>query len=194
MQMIGRHNLENARCAALLCHELGLDMSQVLHSIQQFKGIERRLEVAGCVDGITVIDDYAHNPAKISAALTAVSEICAQVHAYWRPHGFTPLQQAMDELTGVFTMHWKTNGGSIFILPVFYAGGTVERKATAEELVERLNSAGVPVVYVPDYDTLKQELESRAADGDAILGMGARDPRLPLFAKQLVTEWKISRP
>jgi UDP-N-acetylmuramate--alanine ligase len=192
--MIGRHNLENARCAALLCRELGLDMDQVRHAIQQFKGIERRLEIAGQVNGITVIDDYAHNPAKISAALAAVSDTCAHVHAFWRPHGFTPLHQAMDELTEAFTTHWKTNGGSIFILPVFYAGGTVARNATSEELVERLNSAGVPASYVPDYGTLKQELESRATEGDAILGMGARDPRLPLFAKQLVTEWKISQP
>ena len=191
--MIGKHNLENARCAALLCRELGLDMDQVREAIQQFKGIERRLEVAGHVDGITVIDDYAHNPAKISAALAAVSDTCAQVHAFWRPHGFTPLHQAMDELADAFATHWKTKGGSFFILPVFYAGGTVERKATSEDLVERLNSDGIPALYVPDYETLKQALKSRATKGDAILGMGARDPMLPLFAKQLVSEWKISR-
>lgn len=194
MPMIGRHNLENARCAALLCRELGFDMDQVRHAIEQFKGIERRLEVAGHVDGITVIDDYAHNPAKISAALAAVSDTCAHVHAFWRPHGFTSLHQTMDELADAFAAHWTAKGGSILILPVFYAGGTVERKATSEDLVERLNSAGVPASYAPDYGTLKQELESRATKGDAILGMGARDPQLPLFAKQLVTEWKISRP
>jgi UDP-N-acetylmuramate--alanine ligase len=192
--MIGRHNLENARCAALLCRKLGLDMDQVRHAIQQFTGIERRLEVAGHVNGITVIDDYAHNAAKISAALAAVSDTCAHVHAFWRPHGFTPLHQAMDELTDAFATHWKANGGSICILPVFYAGGTVERNATSEDLVERLNSAGVPASYVPDYGSLKKALESRATEGDAILGMGARDPKLPLFAKQLVSEWKISRP
>ena len=194
MPMLGRHNLENARCAARLCRELGLDMNQVRQAIQQFKGIERRLEVAGTVDGIRVIDDYAHNPAKISAALAAVSYTCAHVHAFWRPHGFTPLHQGMDEFADAFAMHWKTNGGSVFILPVFYAGGTVDRKANSADLVQRLNSAGVPAAYVPDYGTLKQELENRAAAGDAILGMGARDPKLPLFAKQLVSEWKISRP
>ena len=193
MPMIGRHNLENARCAALLCRELGLDMDRVRQAIEQFKGIERRLEVAGTVEGITIIDDYAHNPVKISAALAAVSETCAHVHAFWRPHGFTPLCQGMDELANAFAAHWKAEGGSIFILPVFYAGGSVERKVTSADLVERLNMAGVPASYVPDYATLKQELESRAAAGDAILGMGARDPELPLFARQLVSEWKLSR-
>ena len=177
-RMIGRHNLENARCAALLCRELGLDMDQVHQAIQQFRGIERRLEVVGEADGVTVIDDYAHNPAKISAALSAASGLFEQVHVFWRPHGFTPLHQGMSEFTEAFAAHWKTNGGSILILPVFYAGGTVERKATSEDLTERLNSAGVPASYVPDYENLKQELESRAVEGDVILGMGARDPRL----------------
>jgi len=193
MKMIGYHNLENARCAALLCRKLGLNMEQVRHAIQRFKGIERRLEIAGQVDGITVIDDYAHNPAKIGAALSAVSETYARVHAFWRPHGFTPLAQNMPEFEHVFSLHWKAVGGTIFILPVYYAGGTVERKVTSKNLVKRLNTAGIPALYVPDYKALKDELEARAHPGDAILGMGARDPELPLFARRLVEEWKTSR-
>jgi UDP-N-acetylmuramate--alanine ligase len=185
--MIGKHNRENARCAFALCKELGMDMNGVRDAISQFKGIERRLEVAGKADGITVIDDYAHNPAKIAAALSAVTETYGNVHAYWRPHGFTPLFQYQEDLIRVFE---QTQSGSLFILPVYYAGGTVERKTTSAEFVGQLKSAGVPAKLVTDYATLKHELESCAKPGDAILGMGARDPELPLFAKKLVTEWK----
>jgi len=188
--VLGQHNLENALCAVRLCSSLGLNLEQVARALSDFKGIERRLEVAGNVDGITVIDDYAHNAAKISAALEAVSSVGKQVYAYWRPHGFTPLFQGMDDLVDALKQHFKNNKGSVFILPVFYAGGTVERKATSNELVHRLNSAGTPAVYVPDYNTLKTELEKRVKNGDAIIGMGARDPELPVFAKRLVTEWK----
>lgn len=188
--MPGRHNLENALCAVRLCAALGMDMERVRDALSCFKGIERRLEVIEKVDGITVIDDYAHNPAKISAALSAVSEISARVHAFWRPHGFAPLFQNMDDLVNTFADHIKAHGGSVFILPVYYAGGTVERKATSEDLVKRLNSAGVPAIYVPDYASLKLELERSVRDGDAILGMGARDPELPRFANRLVREWK----
>ena len=188
--MLGKHNQENALCAARLCDEMGMDMERVRDAIMHFKGIERRLEVAGTVAGITVIDDYAHNPAKIAASLSAVSEKFGTVHAFWRPHGFTPLAQGLENFTTTFTNHWKNNGGSIYILPVYYAGGTVERKISSEDLVEHLNSAGVPAMLVPDYTVLKNKLEQRAASGDAILGMGARDPELPLFAKRLVDEWK----
>ena len=188
--MLGKHNLENALCATRLCNELGMDMGRVRDAIMQFKGIERRLEIAGSIEGITVIDDYAHNPAKIAAALSAVSEKFGTVHAFWRPHGFTPLAQGLEGFATTFTDHWGINGGSVFILPVYYAGGTVERKISSEDLVERLNSTGVPAMLVPDYITLKNKLEQCAASGDAILGMGARDPELPLFAKRLVAEWK----
>lgn len=190
LPMLGAHNLENARCAAQLCIKLGMDAERVQKAVSTFKGIERRLEIAGKVGGVTVIDDYAHNPAKISAALSAVAEAYGTVHAFWRPHGFTSLAQGMSDLVDVFSSHWIKNGGSILILPVYYAGGTVERTITSEDLVDRLNSGGVPAILVQDYDTLQSELNNRTVAGDAILGMGARDPELPIFANRLVTEWK----
>ncbi len=186
--MLGKHNLENALCAVRLCAELGFDLKRVRDAVAQFKGIERRLEIAGTKGGVTVIDDYAHNAAKIAAALSAVAESHGRVHAYWRPHGFTPLHQGLEDLAGVFSTHWKRHGGSISILPVYYAGGTVAKKTTSADLVARLNSAGVPAKLVEDYGALQHRLEQHAASGDAILGMGARDPELPIFAKRLVAK------
>lgn len=185
--MPGRHNQENAWCAMRLCDALGMDMDRVRDAVISFKGIERRLEVAGEVEGITIIDDYAHNPAKISAALSAVAEKYGKTHAYWRPHGFTPLHQNREDLIRAFKQH---KPASLYILPVYYAGGSVERKTTSSDFVEKLNKAGVPAQLVPDYTALKTKLEQCAASGDAILGMGARDPELALFVKRLVEEWK----
>jgi UDP-N-acetylmuramate--alanine ligase len=188
--MLGKHNEENARCALALCCKLGFDPEKVKAAIAQFKGIERRLEITGTASGITIIDDYAHNPAKIGASLNAVSEKFETVHAFWRPHGFTPLFQGLEDFIAVFSNHWKAYGGSIFILPVYYAGGTTTRNVSSDELVTRLNSAGIPARLVPDYTALETELRAVATSGDAILGMGARDPELPLFSRRLVDEWK----
>jgi len=187
--MLGKHNTENALCAVRLCAELGMDMERVRDALASFQGIERRLEIAGETEGVTVIDDYAHNAAKIAAALSAVAEAFGNVRAFWRPHGFAPLFQGLDDLVDTFK---KEKPASLFILPVYYAGGTVDRKTSSAEFVERLNSAGVPARLVPDYAALKHELEQCAIAGDAILGMGARDPQLPLFAQQLVAQWKMS--
>ena len=190
--LLGKHNLENARCAARLCAELGMDMDRVLAAVHSFRGIERRLEIAGAANGVTVIDDYAHNPAKIAAALSAVAEKFGTVHAYWRPHGFTPLHQNLAELADVFVGDWEQHGGSVSILPVYYAGGTVARRSTSSDLAGILESAGIENALVPDYPSLQRKLEKLCQPGDAILGMGARDPELPRFAQRLVAEWKIS--
>ena len=189
---LGKHDEENAACALELCLALGLDKDRVLDALSRFKGIERRLEIIGMVEGITVIDDYAHNPAKIGAALSAAAERYQTVHAYWRPHGYGPLAQNLDNFTETFSTHWKKNGGSVFILPVYYAGGTVTRSVESDDLVDRLNSAGVDARIVTTYSALKRELEKAAGAGDAILGMGARDPQLPVFARQLVKTWKTA--
>ncbi|QBG46217.1 hypothetical protein EGM51_01915 [Verrucomicrobia bacterium S94] len=189
---LGKHDEENAGCAFELCLALGMDETAVRQALSTFKGIERRLEIIGKTDGITVIDDYAHNAAKISAALSAAVSAYGTVHVFWRPHGFGPLAQGLSDFAAVFSNHWKKNGGSIFILPVYYAGGTVTRSVTSTDLVERLNSAGVPAEAVPDYPALKRRLEEVAEAGTAILGMGARDPQLPLFARHLVEAWKTS--
>lgn len=188
--MIGQYNAENALCAVRLCTALGMDPEQVRDALGQFKGIERRLEHVGSVDGITIIDDYAHNPAKIGAVLSAVAQTTHRIHAFWRPHGFTPLATGLNEFTETFSNHYRTYGGSIFILPVYYAGGTVNREVRTEDLIEKLNSTGIPAQFAPDYETLKQELENCAKPGDTILGMGARDPELPQFLRKLVAEWK----
>lgn len=190
--MLGDHNRENARCVLALCEAIGLDSDAALAALAEFKGVERRLEITGRIAGITVIDDYAHNPAKIKAALAAVTQVYGTTHAFWRPHGFGPLRQGFDAFVDVFAKHWNAHGGSLHILPVYYAGGTTTRDVSSDDLVAKLNSSGVPAKCATNYNELKNELEQVATSGDAILGMGARDPELPRFAKRLVEEWKTN--
>ena len=183
----GKHNIQNAHAAVALCHQLGFNLHAVRTALAQFKGIERRLETVGEIDGVRIIDDYAHNPAKIAAALEAASAATAgDLHAYWRPHGFTPLHQNLPELIDIFTRHWKKNGGTLFILPVFYAGGTTQKKTTSNDLVAALHRKGVPANLVVGYDQLRCALHEIMKPEDTILGMGARDPQLPIFAQELL--------
>ncbi len=199
--ILGKHNVENVNNALTLCKALGLDMQKCIEAVQSFKGIERRLERVGP----KVIDDFAHSPVKIAAVLEAVSGEFPAFSAYWRPHGYTPLFQLADGLVEVFSNAWKApregtrptencRPGAptgrlekLFILPVYFAGGTVNIKITSEQFVERLNAAGVPAAFVPDYAALEKRL---LQEGLPVLGMGARDPELPLFARRLATQLK----
>ncbi|MFA6172978.1 MAG: Mur ligase domain-containing protein [Kiritimatiellales bacterium] len=190
LSILGKHNAENVNNALTLCQELGLDMQKCVAAVATFKGIERRLER----HGPKVIDDFAHSPVKIAAALEAVSDEFPAFCAYWRPHGYTPLFQLADGLIEVFSNHWKGRDGSpsrpkdkLFILPVYFAGGTVNIKVTSEQFVERLQAAGVPAEFVENYSELEKKIIEA---GLPVLGMGARDPELPLFARRLATKMK----
>jgi len=182
--VLGRHNASNAFMAAILAAELGVTRAQIQKALLTFPGIERRLQVVGRFHEVTVIDDYAHNPAKIFASWNAVKAAYGQVTGVWRPHGFGPLQAMHDELINIFKDIMDPSD-HLYVLPVYYAGGTAARAVTSEEFVKALVSAGVSAFYVPDYLQLKASLEDNAQPGSAILCMGARDPELPRFTRQL---------
>ena len=180
----GRHNRENAQLAVTLCEVLGFDREEAMRALTRFKGIERRLECVGEGGGLAVYDDYAHNPAKIHAAWTAVADNAASVHAVWRPHGYGPLAAMADDLVAMFCDTCREND-RLYVLPVYYAGGTTEKALTSEAFVGQLIAAGVPAEYMPDYDALAKRLDKNVSRGSAILCMGARDPDLPVFARRV---------
>lgn len=183
--LLGRHNAENALQAVMLCERLGYRLEDIAAALARFRGVRRRLDVVGVAGGVTVIDDYAHNPAKIRAAWRAVAPHYRRIFAVWRPHGFTPLSNMFHELKVLF----RDIGEScerIYLLPVYYAGGTVSAVVTSATLVNELQAGGSPVELASNYDDLIDRIVARAQPGDAVLIMGARDPYLPALARRLV--------
>lgn len=182
--MPGRHNAENALLAISFCLRMGADPARLREALARFSGVHRRLEVVGTFQGARVIDDYAHNPAKIAASWRAVSENARRVFGFWRPHGFGPLALMHDELVEALAAAMRPDD-RFFVLPVFYAGGTATRTVTSDDFVAALRARGVAAELVADYPALRARLKAGAQSGDAILGMGARDPELPRFARAL---------
>lgn len=179
----GAHNVENALHAIMLCELAGVSVAQSAAALATFRGIHRRLEVAARVDGVTVIDDYAHNPAKIAAALAAVQPFAGRLVAVWRPHGYGPLRNMLDGLADAFA---ALRGGRhrLLLLPVYDVGGTADRSIGSDALAARLATAGVDVACVADYAAVRRALQDSALTaGDAVLVMGARDPGLPSLAR-----------
>lgn len=180
----GKHNIENANNALALCRETGLDMQICEEAVLSFIGIERRLERIGPY----VIDDFAHSPVKISAALEAAAGIFPRLSIYWRPHGYTPLAAGLDGFIEAFSTHCKLRpNDKLFILPVYYAGGTVSRSITAAQFTDQLNLAGTPAEFVKNFQTLETRL---LQEKHPVLGMGARDPELPRFARRIAAHLK----
>jgi len=182
--MPGRHNAENARLAATLCEQLGFAPEKIRAALGTFQGVQRRLEKVGARGGVTVYDDYAHNPAKIAAACAAVQPAPGRLLAVWRPHGYGPLKLMLGELADALAGALRPQD-AVFILPVFYAGGTATPVATADDLVAALRACGAHAEPASDHAALEARLRAAMRPGDVVLVMGARDPDLPRLARRL---------
>jgi len=192
LPLLGRHNAENALQAVILCERLGHSPDRIAGALSRFRGIRRRLDVAGVANGVTVIDDYAHNPAKIRAAWQAVAPHYGRVLAAWRPHGFGPLSSMFDGLKALFREMGRTCE-CLYLLPVYYAGGTPRGTSTSDMLVNELAAEGVPIELARDYGDLAGRMAARARPGDVALSMGARDPDLPALARRIVEAIRLPR-
>ncbi len=189
LNITGKHNAENALLAVIFCVKFGVDPEKIAEALSSFRGIQRRLEIIGSINGVTVIDDYAHNPAKISAVWRAMSAYHKRVIGVWRPHGFGPLRNMMKELEDSFGAVCR-GSDSIYLLPVYDAGGTADRSLNSDNLAEKLIDRGLRVKLAEDVNVLAEEIAANAETGDAVLIMGARDPGLPILARQILTELK----
>jgi len=187
LPLLGRHNAENALQSVMLCERLGHALPGISRALARFGGMQRRLEQVGTGRGVTVIDDYAHNPAKIAAAWDAVAPHYRRVLAVWRPHGFAPLALMLGELVQIFCARVRPSD-RIYILPVYFVGGTTQRTVTSETLVKALRERGVCAELAANYGDLLAQLKAEAQAGDVALWMGARDPDIGVYARRFVTE------
>lgn len=185
----GRHNAENALQAALMCERLGYDLKDISRALAGFRGIERRLQKVGS-GRVAVYDDYAHNPAKISAALRTLRPIYPRLHCIWRPHGFGPLRQMRDDLAAMFAREMRSCD-RLYLLPVYYAGGTAAQDVTSDMLAQQLRPSGLDIRTFADYAALEMAVAGDAAAGEAVVIMGARDPELPRCARRLATRLEV---
>lgn len=187
VRLPGRHNLLNGLLAAELCAQLGGNPMDIAEALGRFNGIQRRLERVDRGGAVSIFDDYAHNPIKIAAAWNAASD-CAKgrrILGVWRPHGFKPLRDMLSPLADALTAVMRPSD-RLWLLPVYYAGGTVDAASvSSDDLARQLQMRGVNVGVVADYSALAGILLREAHAGDTILLMGARDPALPDFARRL---------
>ncbi len=184
LAMAGRHNAENARLALAAVEAIGGETEAAVAALGRFRGIRRRLEVVGHINGATIVDDYAHNPAKIGASWSAVADGAKRVLGVWRPHGFGPLALMFEELADAFAAAMRADD-RLYLLPVYYAGGTARGDRTSEELAAAVRGRGRAAAAVADYGELERTLRGDLCNGDAVLVMGARDPELPAFCRRL---------
>ncbi|MBN2751439.1 MAG: UDP-N-acetylmuramate--alanine ligase, partial [Rhodospirillaceae bacterium] len=187
LQVPGRHNVANALAALAVAKVCGIDLEQAASALAGFSGIRRRLETVGSIGGITVIDDFAHNPDKITATLTALHEFPGRLLILFQPHGFRPLRLMRDGFVDTFATHLHSGDELVMPDPIYF-GGTVDRRVTSIDIVKDLVSRGRQAHFFPGRPACGAYILSQARPGDRIVVMGARDDTLSVFARDLLAQ------
>jgi len=181
----GNHNLENLRAALCVCEHFECKGPALADAVRNFEGVARRFAVTETENGVHVVDDFAHNPAKISAAVSAARGLSERIIAVYQPHGFGPTRFLKDEYIATFRTIFRQND-SLYLLPIYYAGGTAQKDISSADIITGLSPVSFNAQAVSNRDELLARLKVDVRSGDCVLVMGARDPSLPALVRKIV--------
>ncbi len=186
LPMPGLHNLSNALAAIAAASATGIGVNHAVYALRSFAGLARRFEVIGTSPaGISVIDDFGHNPEKCAATLRTLKATPGRVIAFFQPHGYGPLRQMGEELARTFARELGPDDITIMCDPVYF-GGTVDRSVGSERIVELINAAGGKAEHIAAREECGARIVALARPGDRIAVMGARDDTLTEFARSIL--------
>lgn len=167
----GEHNITNALAAIGASAFLGAAPEDCVKGLHHYTGTERRFQLKGKKDGITVIDDYAHHPTEIKAALAAAQNV--QHNTTWcvfQPHTFSRTRFLFDEFGEAFG-----DADEIIIADIFAARETDDGTVSAAQLAERIAQTGKSARYVGDFAAIEAYLREHCKSGDLLMTVGAGD-------------------
>jgi UDP-N-acetylmuramate--alanine ligase len=185
LRVPGRHNASNALAAIAATRSLGVRVEDAAAALARFEGLKRRLETVGEAAGVTVIDDFAHNPDKIAATLAAMRAQPGRLLIMFQPHGYGPLAK-MGEPLAASLADGMSADDRLYLPDPVYQGGTVEKTRGSDWLADEVQGHGKRAQHVPERAAIGDALVVEAQAGDRILIMGARDDTLIEFARDLV--------
>ena len=184
---LGEHNMENATAAIAVANQIGVDLATCASALKNYEGIYRRHQVYGTKSGVWMIDDYAHNPAKCAASIRACQPVAPKVIAWFQPHGYAPTKFLRNDFVDEISKALRPKD-EIWMSEIFYAGGTTTKDISSNDLINDLKAKGSNAFFVENRNDLVKTVRPRLTDNCVLLLMGARDPSLEQFAKQVWNE------
>ena len=169
----GLHNVSNATAALAVAHVLGLDCSDAAEALARFEGVKRRFEHVGSIDGITVVDDYAHHPTEVSATLEAASGLgFGRVWAVFQPHRFSRTAALAEEFGAAFD-----DADRLVLLDVYSAGETPIPGVSGRTILDAVlrHAPRTALTWLPHRADVVPYLASGVGVGDLVITMGAGD-------------------
>jgi UDP-N-acetylmuramate--alanine ligase len=169
MSVPGEHNVLNALGVFAALHQLGFKPSDIAVALSEFQGTSRRFEIVGEVNGITVIDDYAHHPAKIKATLAAARNRFPgrRIIAVWQPHTYSRTRVLAAEFIASF------DNADLVIISDIYASREKQESYSSSELIQAITYTTAK--YIPSLPEISSFLLTELKSGDVLIVLSAGD-------------------
>ena len=165
----GRHNASNALAAVALAVTMGLDTDAIVRGLDAFGGANRRFQYKGIVDGVTVIDDYAHHPTEIRATLSAAENYPHQrLVLVFQPHTYSRTKAFLDDFADVLSM-----ADVVVLADIFAAREQNTYGVSSKDILSRLKAKGTEAYYFPSFEEIEKFLLKNCVNGDLLITMGA---------------------
>ena len=172
LQVPGEHNICNALAACTVALELGISADTIKTGLESFGGTNRRFQYKGEIDGVTIIDDYAHHPTEIKATLKAAGNYPhKRLIVAFQPHTYSRTKAFLDDFADALSL------ADIVVLADIYAARETDTLGVSSRDIEsRLLAMGKECYYFPStetFDGLEKFLLKNCIDGDLLITMGA---------------------
>lgn len=184
MNTVGKHNMENAVAAIAVVSHMGVSTETAAEALAQYEGIYRRHQIIGHKNGVTLIDDFAHNPAKCAASIRACQPVAPKLIAWFQPHGYKPTRFLRADFVAEIAAALRDND-EIWMSEIFYAGGSAVKDISANDLIQDLQKLGKKAFFVENRNEFVAVAKAHFTGNDVLLLMGARDPSLEKFAGEV---------
>lgn len=169
LPLVGSHNVTNALAAIAVGHRVGLSLPAMVKGLESFRGVQRRLDLRGEVDGVKVYDDFAHHPTAVERTLSAVRRANPNrtVWAIFEPRSASScLRMFQDDFVNAFRV-----ADRVILASVFRSTIPNERRLSPEAVVDALRSQGVDARYGPRTEDIVQMVARDAKAGDLVVIM-----------------------
>lgn len=167
----GEHNVYNALAAIALSDVLSIDHDIVRKALSAFHGTDRRFEYKGEVNGIVIIDDYAHHPTEITATLRAAANYPHQtLWCVFQPHTFTRTKAFLKDFAKALSL-----ADRIILADIYPARETDNLGISSETLQKEILSLGKKCWYFSDFKQIEKFILENCLPNDLLITMGAGD-------------------
>ena len=164
LKVTGKHNVYNALAALVVCQKLGATLEEIKSSLQNFTGAHRRFEFLGKINGVTVVDDFAHHPTELATTLKSTAKMGFNtVWAVFQPHTYSRTYMFLGDFVKALS-----NADKVIVSEILPVRETNTYGICAQDIVNKMTNAK----YIAKFDEISDYIANNAKDGDLVITLG----------------------